>query len=393
MPKPAATDYYALLDLTPAASAEQIRTAYRQRIRLYHPDVHSAQLRQLERENASSEELRLVEKKLSHAQQRTQQLNRAYTVLSDPSQRAAYDRERRAQAGWTSRDPYNPDLVYDDEPRVPVRRTPHPSSAARSKKRVRHPRRRNNPTAQMHRKANQDVHHARTPHSQNMRQEYVMPYALMAVLLGVVFISFAGISNFLSPTLYPATRIPGTGDAVLQSMQQQTNHTQQTAVARTATAGAPTREPIAVADIVIRAQVLIDSEIYNEAIRELNQGIIRQPERADLYRLRGLAYSLRSQQTDDLDAQAALYDFNEAIGYDSRDALAYGYRGILKYDEWVVDSTAEQGRAAYYDLSRYRDLLIEQGDTAPIDPNLAAEADIALRILDAQFAATATPAP
>lgn len=61
-------DYYAILGVPPAATLEQIKQAYRQLARLYHPDLNK---------DASSD--------------RIKQLNEAYAVLSDAVRRAAYD--------------------------------------------------------------------------------------------------------------------------------------------------------------------------------------------------------------------------------------------------------------------------------------------------------------
>lgn len=65
-------DYYAVLDLTLTASADQIQHAFRQRAKQLHPD-----------RNDSSE-----------ATRQFQQLSEAYAALSDPVLRAEYDQAR-----------------------------------------------------------------------------------------------------------------------------------------------------------------------------------------------------------------------------------------------------------------------------------------------------------
>src|SRR5215813_6964186 len=63
------TDLYGILGLTPRATANEIKSAYRRLARKYHPDVSAS----------PDSEARFVH------------INRAYQILSDPRRRAAYD--------------------------------------------------------------------------------------------------------------------------------------------------------------------------------------------------------------------------------------------------------------------------------------------------------------
>jgi curved DNA-binding protein CbpA len=63
--------HYDVLEVTPTASPEVIRGAYRYLAQKWHPDKHPTDV--------------------AEAQRRTQQINRAYEVLSDARQRASYD--------------------------------------------------------------------------------------------------------------------------------------------------------------------------------------------------------------------------------------------------------------------------------------------------------------
>lgn len=67
--------FYELLDVSPFATAEEIKTAYRIQVHLHHPD----RLRQ------ANDSVRL------YAEDRLKKINEAYATLSDPQKRATYD--------------------------------------------------------------------------------------------------------------------------------------------------------------------------------------------------------------------------------------------------------------------------------------------------------------
>lgn len=86
--------YYELLDVPPTASPEDIKAAYRIQVQLHHPD----------RLQQASPQVR------TYAEDKLKRINEAYTVLSDPVRRAAYD-SRFVHAARRTADDDDDDLM------------------------------------------------------------------------------------------------------------------------------------------------------------------------------------------------------------------------------------------------------------------------------------------
>src|SRR5262245_58908456 len=68
-----ARDFYTALDVSPHASPEEIKTAYRRLVREYHPDAAKG----------------------AEATERFREIQEAYDTLSDPKRKLQYDTQRR----------------------------------------------------------------------------------------------------------------------------------------------------------------------------------------------------------------------------------------------------------------------------------------------------------
>jgi curved DNA-binding protein CbpA len=130
-------DFYALLGVTPAAGAREIRAAFRQLAKRLHPDVS----------------------RLPSAADRFRRVMAAYETLSDPARRAAYDATYRPAASAQRQRPTAPTGTYsptgfhvepDPDPapaeqhpprsRTPAVRAPTPKAPGPATKRPSRPR-------------------------------------------------------------------------------------------------------------------------------------------------------------------------------------------------------------------------------------------------------------
>jgi len=178
-----APDYYRLLEVDQAASAEVLEAAYRRLARKYHPDLNPDLA----------------------AGQRMRELNEAYAVLKDPLRRAAYDRERRA-----------------DQPRRAPRASGRARGAVAYVRRGAPPvprvRRTERPTAPV-----QMVQSVRVPWprlADALRRNRVLALAVVSALLLALGIAALAADLFVPADLAPAPDAPAT--AVVVVSQQKT---------------------------------------------------------------------------------------------------------------------------------------------------------------------------
>lgn len=86
------TDHYRILGISSEAGQEEIRAAYRAKLRLWHPDLVADE----------TEEMRQAATEMSA------RLNEAYGCLSDPHRRSAYDTRRGGGSESTTRTSTSP---------------------------------------------------------------------------------------------------------------------------------------------------------------------------------------------------------------------------------------------------------------------------------------------
>lgn len=86
-PNPFASTYYGLFGLHPSSSVIEIRRVYRELSKCYHPDTTTLPLEE--------------------AKQKFQQLNEAYSTLSNPEQRSVYDLQIGYSRWNVIQSPYN----------------------------------------------------------------------------------------------------------------------------------------------------------------------------------------------------------------------------------------------------------------------------------------------
>jgi hypothetical protein len=78
-------DFYKILNVSPSASPEKIRSAHRRLVKRYHPDVYS------------------TDGDKARANEQLRQINEAYRILSNPERRREYDKRHSQQASAANR--------------------------------------------------------------------------------------------------------------------------------------------------------------------------------------------------------------------------------------------------------------------------------------------------
>ena len=316
-------DYYEVLGIPPSADLEQIKRAYREQMRRYHPDAFLGQMAKA-RETGDLREIRNLERKIEESKRKTQAINIAYSVLSDAAQRQTYDM-RRAGVPEQRSAPYSPN---DD----PYRAGPY---AARNY---------HNPTRSAPRAAPRP---RPTPNDS-------FPLALF-VLLGAGLFFIMGTLIFIGTLPPPDDDLPLARDGRLSARQLQATESakQATRIAWTQIAMQPTFTPSPPEEEVRRGDALRLEQSYALAVELYTRAINQNYEGEQVYFKRGLAYL---GMGDPRSLQLALADFDRALLRDPHNAAAYQERAVTRAGLWTLSRDEALLALIYADVDAFIEL-------------------------------------
>jgi len=314
--------HYDVLQVDATADIDTIKRAYRKLMRLYHPDNFVADMTRLQKADNSAA-LSALQRKAEAAQQQAQRINAAYSVLTDSSKRADYDRQLSAQRM----------AAYQEE--IQRERSRDPEYGRRTVKSRRH-------------------QHA----ALRQKRPEAVPWILLLVLILSVIVTFTLLSRAMTRTYsIVTTHVPKapTAEGVITSgdLQATTNAQEATYIARTQTAGFPAATPLSATQYERAADRLFEFSAFVDAAEVYGRALTQNPHEARLYHKRGLAYAALFAKGDDEAADFALTDFQQALNLDDQFAPAYRELGLVNFALWQQSSDEATGQAAVDALEQY----------------------------------------
>lgn len=327
--------HYDVLGVRMDASNDAIKRAYRDLIRRYHPDQFVAEHSRLKADGNVSA-LHALEREIEAAHKRTQSINSAYAVLSDPTARTRYDQTLKPKPAAPR---FNRSATYQ-----------HPADTRRTVKQRPHQRR-----------------------QQRTRADDAIPFVLLGVLFVGLLAGSALISDFFGFSSAPSVTLPEAatsrpGFTSAFDLQATTSAEQATIAARLEKLAQPTATPRGIQASVSSADAFLELESYELAVEGYTEAIARDDTNAELYFKRGQAYGgLYYTDNDDTRPYVqALIDYARALELDAAFYPVLRERGLLHFEHYRLtgDATAESG--ARNDLSAYVQLTASQEDDAVI---------------------------
>ena len=315
---------YDLLGVSQTASLAEIKKAYREQIRKYHPDNYAAERSKLQREGYTIA-LDALDREIQRAKHLAQKFNEAYSVLSDTSSRAAYDRDLSEER-------------YEAIQRQMQRkRQQHPEYGRRAVKQRPH----------------------RRPDQPPTVTEQTIPWAILGVTMVILLFLFANLSDFLwqiDEQINTYSPKAPTAEGVISAADLQSTVTagEATRIARAEAADLPPNTPLPLDDTVALGDMfLYEIKEYEYAVEQYSNAIMADADNAELYYKRGLAYAaLYQQQFIESIAIDGIADFRHALRLNDW-AEPYRERGLLHYTMWQQTGNLQSAEQALTDLQQY----------------------------------------
>lgn len=329
------SNHYVTLGVSPQADLATIKRAYREKMRLYHPDKLIAERHQAQQQGSSSLSEEQLKQRIAYAKTMTQRINAAYAILSDAQARSAYDRhlsqERQRQ--------------YDLEQRQ--HRMRHYEGARRTVKARPH---RRNPTRPS----------ASAPSDS-------LPWVLFATLIIILIVVSTLFANAVTRVMNPfdeyVPRNPTADGIHMADLQATTQAHQATLSARSTMVLAPTATARASSDSELLGDRMMGFSLYDNAEELYTEALAIDTDNALLYMKRARAYQALFENGNEDARELALGDYEQALQLDETLVIVYLERGLFYYDLWLTNPL--YGRSARRDLEQY--LALSEGQHPNIE--------------------------